>query len=83
MQNSATRAKIAMLERGLKPADVAVGTGLTLGYVYNVLSGRIVTRTGRKKVEQFLGTAIWHEAETAQAANPSKDFPTTTETKTQ
>jgi hypothetical protein len=55
-----------MLERGLKPADVAAGTRLNLGYVYNLLSGRVATCAGRKKIEKFLSVGLWPESEKEQ-----------------
>jgi hypothetical protein len=67
MQKPSVRLKILMLERGMKPEDIAVGTGLTKGYVYNVLTERIVTRAGRKKIENFLGVSVWPESERHRA----------------
>jgi len=60
--NPTIRAKIILLRLGLTPADVAGGTGLTRDYCYRLLEGSRIATPGRKKIEEFLGEAIWSEA---------------------
>jgi hypothetical protein len=60
------KAKMLMLQRGLRPRDVALGTGLALSYVYRLLSGHEVTKRGRERIEKFFGVPIWSGAKDPQ-----------------
>lgn len=71
------RAKVLMIERGIKPRDIASGTGLTVNYIYRLLNGLVVSSSGRRKIEAFLGQPIWPKANSAFANTPT-DLPNPT-----
>jgi hypothetical protein len=58
-----TQIKMVMLQRGLKPRDIAEGTGLGIGYIYQLISGVTACKKGRQRVESFLGAPIWSTPE--------------------
>jgi transcriptional regulator with XRE-family HTH domain len=59
--NPSAAVKIAMIERGLKPAQLAAELGLSRSYIYQLLSGHTVTEKGRERIEAFFGVKFWNE----------------------
>ena len=62
-----TRAKILMLQKGIKPRDVAEAVGLSTNYVYRLLSGHCVVKEGRRKLSDFFGEDLWTESQPTEA----------------
>ncbi|MCX6924550.1 MAG: hypothetical protein NT154_15250 [Verrucomicrobia bacterium] len=74
MLNEAAKVKIALLERGIKPADVAAGTGLDLGYVYNLLSAMSEKANARFSLDAAPEASDSHGVLDPAAANTSIEW---------
>src|SRR5690348_8320143 len=55
-----TRAKIRMLEMGITMRELAKKIGYHLAYTQRLVSGHVVSKSGRAKIEKVLGP-IWTE----------------------
>ena len=65
--SASARGKIALIQRGLTPAQLAQQLGVSRAYIYALLNGHVVTAKGRAMIESVLGP-IWSEESAQQKA---------------
>lgn len=52
-----------MAAKGISIRDLAAKTGLSYGYVSNLISGSKDSYIGKQKIEDALGMKIWSDSE--------------------